>query len=284
MQITRATAQDASAYAEMDLDLDFDYVWEIFPELAAGGGLYKAAEGGQMIGLAMLRHIDAECAYLTAARVDRRHRNRGVITTLSQHLIQVARERGYTWVGLCTDASNLAAGRAAEKIGLHLVGRNLSCNCHRAQERQSPPVDDLVAGSLPRAELQEILSAAYSDTGVLPRLPYGMIPWPGQPVPDRYLVNLQRFDPLDSTGERRVLLNALSRDEPHLLFLSPAPALPSRVIQAAVRSTGPFPAVHMEFPVRCEDDWRRAPKLPDGWHVHRYLVFGRDLLRDERGP
>ncbi len=274
MKVERANTDDVIEYRQMDLGLEHDYVAHIFSEVAAGGCLYKATMDGRMVGVARLNRIDDDHAYLGQARVDRRYRNQGIITSLSNELIQVASERGYSWVGLCTNLENSPARRVAEKVGMKQIGLHLSCNCHRSEGEGTLPAGVLL--ELGVEQKIRTITAAYEKTDILPRRPYGMIPWPTDGVSQQFtdaLTPVQFCTSKDGWVEG--FSNSLAEPQLQILLLEPARKMTQDSLNyISEEFIDQFPAVHLEFPVCQEEDWHDIPRLADHWHVNRYVVYG----------
>ncbi len=272
MQIEQANPGDLGDYSQMDLGTEYDYVADIFTDVAAKGHLYKATLRGRMVGVTMLRHIDSDHAYLGLARVDRRYRNRGVVSRLGEALINTARQQGAAWVGLCTNEENTPARRVAEKLGLQIVGHHLSCNFHSPCSKNGhlPPHVRL---EMKEQEKIQLLAGAYEQSGVLPRSPYALIPWPQSAVPQDYVNSLVPLQ-LSCAGDHiNAFINTLAEPQLHLLLLRPAPQMPDHAVEHLTTLTQ-FDATHLEFPVYHEEDWHEIPSLPGDWYVNRYVVCG----------
>ncbi len=275
MQVKQAKPEDLAEYVEMDLETEYDYVADVFTDVAAKGHLYSATLGGRMVGVAMLRKVDPDHAYLGLARVDRRYRNQGVVSRLSEELIDRARQQGLAWVGLCTNAENAPARRVAEKLGLQIIGRHLSCNFHGPYSNNEHPLSP-VRHKMSEQEKTQRLAEAYEQTGVLPRSPYAMIPWPRTAMQLDYVKTLVPVE-LSCAGDRiKAFINTLAEPQLHLLLLKPAIQVSKRTLSALAQLTH-FEATHLEFPVQHEEDWRELPSLPAHWYVNRYVVYGIHL-------
>lgn len=63
---------------------------------------WTAWDGAQLLGCAALREIDAAHGEIKSMRTDPEHLRRGTGAALLRHILQVARERGYTRLSLET--------------------------------------------------------------------------------------------------------------------------------------------------------------------------------------
>lgn len=276
MHLLPACPEDLEAYLEMDLDLEDDHITHCFCQFAANHGLYKAVERGRMVGVMMLEHLTDEHAYLGAARVDRRYRKSGVATALCEHLIALARERGYRWIGLSTEAENVPARRTAARLGFELVGRHLSCHNHRRLRKQK---GENASWSMASEEKAGLLADAYSQTRLLPRTPYALVPWPERGLPSEYLDQLTFHRLPSPDGPIMYAVNRAAHPEDlHMMALHPAPHY-SRGLLATLleQQEGPYESAHIDFPVCSSHDMSALVALPEPWEVLRWVVYGQTL-------
>lgn len=64
--------------------------------------VWSAWEGDELLGCAALKELDAKSGEIKSMRTAKAHRSRGVATTLLDHVVSVARARGYDWLYLET--------------------------------------------------------------------------------------------------------------------------------------------------------------------------------------
>jgi putative acetyltransferase len=81
--------------------------------------LWTAWDGDALLGCAALQELDATHGEIKTMRTATQHRNRGVATAMLDHLVTVARERGYRRLSLETGSGGVfaAALRFYEKHG-----------------------------------------------------------------------------------------------------------------------------------------------------------------------
>ena len=276
MHLLPACPEDLQAYLEMDLDLEDDHMTHCFCEFAATHALYKAVERGRMVGVMMLEHLTDDHAYLGAARVDRRYRKSGVATALCEHLIALARERGYRWIGLSTEEENAPARRTARRLGFQVMGRHLSCHNHRILRQQRR---EDTSCSMTLEKKAALLADAYAQTRVLPCTPYALIPWPEGGLPSDYLGQLT-FHPLTSPdGPIMYAVNRAAHPEDlHVIALHPAPHYSRGQLAVLLKQQeGPHESAHIDFPVYSPHDVSAQVALPGTWEVLRWVVYGQTL-------
>ncbi|NYF09305.1 putative acetyltransferase [Leifsonia sp. AK011] len=91
------------------------------PETLAGTDIefFTAREDGAVIGCGALKHLDATHGEFKSMRTSAGARGRGVASALLEHLLGVARERGYERVSLETGAEDYfePARRLYERYG-----------------------------------------------------------------------------------------------------------------------------------------------------------------------
>lgn len=124
MRIIPVTVADLAEYRALPIDLDYDdYVCDFFADFVAAGGFYKAvADDGTMMAVARTYPVAEGYAYLGSARTGIPYRGQGLATALARFLIDDVRQRGFAWVGLATDETNVAVHRSMDKVGLRLLG------------------------------------------------------------------------------------------------------------------------------------------------------------------
>jgi putative acetyltransferase len=67
-----------------------------------GIGFWSAWQGGELLGCAALKQLDASHGEVKSMRTAERHRGRGVASQLLRHVIDEARRRGYARLSLET--------------------------------------------------------------------------------------------------------------------------------------------------------------------------------------
>ncbi|MGE5559760.1 MAG: GNAT family N-acetyltransferase [Chloroflexota bacterium] len=124
MRIVPVTDADIDEYRTLPVDLDYeDYVIASFADLVAAAGFYKAVDdNGVMLAVARNYPVVGGYAYLGSARTGVPYRGRGIATAMARFLIDDLRRRGFTWVGLSTDDTNVPVHRSMEKVGLRRLG------------------------------------------------------------------------------------------------------------------------------------------------------------------
>jgi len=91
------------------------------PETLAGSDIsfFTAREAGAVIGCGALKHLDSRHGELKSMRTSADARGRGVASALLEHLLGIAKERGYERVSLETGAEDYfePARRLYERYG-----------------------------------------------------------------------------------------------------------------------------------------------------------------------
>jgi ribosomal protein S18 acetylase RimI-like enzyme len=100
-----------------------DYIADVWEDWLhdENGALLVATLDGKPVGIANLRMLNAEEAWMEGMRVDPAFRNRGVAGALFDGQLAEARRRGASTARLITESTNAAAIRLTERSGMRRV-------------------------------------------------------------------------------------------------------------------------------------------------------------------
>lgn len=111
-----------------------EYVWDEWLH-APQGALFVATVDGQPVGLAHMRMVSTNEAWLEGMRVDPNFRHRGLSKALSEAMMTEAMNRGATTARLATESTNVASITLAEYGHMRRIG---SFAPHKAEPVTTP--------------------------------------------------------------------------------------------------------------------------------------------------
>ena len=118
------TAVDFDLYKNMETGLEDDYMLKVFDRLTTkGNALFGLFEDETLVAVAGYTLFAGEFAMLGRLRSDKRHRQNGYGTKITEYILNEARQTpSVKWIGANTELHNKPAQKVLEKIGLpHVI-------------------------------------------------------------------------------------------------------------------------------------------------------------------
>lgn len=193
MVITQMTMDDIEKYRNMNTGMSDDYVKDAIEYLIENNYMFKAEDDdGTLLSICKLEDLKDGFGFLGSARTSIYHRSMGISTKLTFYVMNEARGRGYRWVGLTTDETNIPVHHMMDKLGLKLIGKSVACTlkenldikCNIINDRQE--IFDLEEK---RGILEHNLLANHRKFFYY--TPYYALPYWENAISDEYIRNLK---------------------------------------------------------------------------------------------